>query len=283
MILIEALSVPLFQRALLAGALVSVLCGTLGAFVVMKRLSSLAGGLSHAAFGGIGLAFVAGIHPLIGAVIFCLLGAVMLALVYRHRRDSLDTLIAIFWSAGMAIGVICLALTPGYAPDLTSYLFGSLLFVPNAYLWAAGGVGLTTLLLVYRYFRELQAVVFDEEFSQVSGLPVDILFVGLLSAIAIATVTLLQVAGAILTIALLTTPTVIALQWSRSLAGVMIAGSLVTLLTNIGGLFFGYWCSVRWSLDLPLGPLIILLLTFVYAVSSAVQSFRTAQQFRSPS
>ncbi len=277
-ILLGALALPLFQRALLAGVLVSVLCGTMGAFVVMKRLSSLAGGLSHAAFGGIGLAFVAGIHPLLGAVVFCLLGAILLALVYRHRRESLDTLIAIFWSAGMAIGVICLALSPGYAPDLSSYLFGSLLFVPDAYLWATGGVSALTVILVGRYFRELQAVVFDEEFAQVLGLPVDLLFVGLISFIALATVTLLQVAGAVLTIALLTTPTVIALQWSRSLAGVMIVGSLVTLGANTGGLFLGYWCSMKWSLELPMGPLIILLLTTVYGLSSAWHAVRSRTQ-----
>ncbi len=275
MSMLEAITDPLFQRALLAGALVSILCGIMGAFVVMKRLSSLAGGLSHAAFGGIGLAVMMKLPPLLGAVMFCLIGAVLLAVVYRHRRDSLDTLIAIFWSAGMAIGVICMALKPGYAPDLSGYLFGSLLFVPDSYLWATLTISILALILVLRYFRELQAVVFDEEFSQVSGLPVDGIFVALLTCIALATVTLLQVAGAILTIALLTTPTVIALQWSRSLSAAMVVGCAVALGVNTIGLVLGYWCSIHWSLELPLGPLIILLLTATYGVSSAVQVVRS--------
>ena len=274
----EALSSPLVQRALIATLLVSIICGTIGVFIVVKRLSSLAGGLSHAAFGGIGLGILCGLPPLVGAVLFCLFGAVVLAVVYHRRRQSLDTLIAIFWSSGMSLGIVSLSLSPGYAPDLSTYLFGSLLFIPDTYLWLAAGVSVLTLGITYHFYRDFQAVAFDEEFSQISGLPVERLLILLLSLIALATVLLLQVTGAILTIALLTTPAVIALQWSRSLAFCMLLGGLISASCSIAGIFLGYWFSYSASLEIPTGPLIILILTLVYAISTATKAVRTSKK-----
>ncbi len=274
----EALSSPLVQRALIATLLVSIICGTIGVFIVVKRLSSLAGGLSHAAFGGIGLGILCGLPPLVGAVLFCLFGAVVLAVVYHRRRQSLDTLIAIFWSSGMSLGIVSLSLSPGYAPDLSTYLFGSLLFIPDTYLWLAAGVSVLTLGITYHFYRDFQAVAFDEEFSQISGLPVERLLILLLSLIALATVLLLQVTGAILTIALLTTPAVIALQWSRSLAFCMLLGGFISASSSIAGIFLGYWFSYSASLEIPTGPLIILILTLVYAISTATKAVRTSKK-----
>jgi len=274
----EALSSPLVQRALIATLLVSIICGTIGVFIVVKRLSSLAGGLSHAAFGGIGLGILCGLPPLVGAVLFCLFGAVVLAVVYHRRRQSLDTLIAIFWSSGMSLGIVSLSLSPGYAPDLSTYLFGSLLFIPDTYLWLAAGVSVLTLGITYHFYRDFQAVAFDEEFSQISGLPVERLLILLLSLIALATVLLLQVTGAILTIALLTTPAVIALQWSRSLALCMLLGGLISASSSLAGIFLGYWFSYSASLEIPTGPLIILILTLVYAISTATKAARVSKK-----
>ncbi|MFN8389982.1 MAG: metal ABC transporter permease [Bdellovibrionota bacterium] len=272
MFLTEALSLPLFQRAVAAGLLVSVTCGIIGTYVVVKRMASISGGLSHAAFGGVGLGYMLGFSPMLGALGFCVGSAVILGMVYRHRKDSLDTLISIFWSLGMALGMLFIALTPGYAPDLSSYLFGSIVFVPENYLTFSFALDVAIVLVTVILFKEFQAVSFDEEFSEVSGIAVEAIFVFLLALTALAVVTLIRVAGVILTIALLTTPAVIARQWSESLQKMMVLSTLITAGSILSGLFSAYWLSERYSVDVPTGPLIIVLVTVLYGISTAARS-----------
>lgn len=275
----DALAMPLFQRALIAGLLVSIACGVVGTFVVVKRISSISGGLSHAAFGGVGLGYLLGFSPMLGALGFCLACATIVSFTYRRRKASLDTLISMMWSCGMALGMLFIALTPGYAPDLSSYLFGSIIFVPHQYLLFAVALDAVVLGITIFLFKELQAVSFDEEFSEVSGLHVDLLFLALALLTAVTVVTLIRVAGVILTIALLTTPAVVARHWSQSLGSMMIKAVSLTAVSIAAGLFLAYWLSAEYAVEAPTGPLIILLLTAVYIFSTAVRSFLARGQF----
>ncbi len=152
----EALSLGFFQRALLAGILTSIVCGIIGSFVVVKRFASISGGLAHAAFGGIGIGFALGLDPLLGAVGFCVLCAVIIGLIYRKQQQSLDTLVAMVWSVGMALGILLISLTPGYAPNLNSYLFGSILFVPKSYLYLIAVLDIVVLAVVTLLFNQFQ-------------------------------------------------------------------------------------------------------------------------------
>ena len=266
----DALSLGFFQRALLAGCLTSIVCGILGSFVVVKRFASISGGLAHAAFGGIGIGFALGIDPLLGATGFCLLCSVVIGLVYRRHQQSLDTLVAMVWSVGMAVGILLISLTPGFAPNLNSYLFGSILFVPKEYLYLIAGLDVAVVLIVVTLFKEFQAISFDEEFAEIRGLHVDALFVLLLSLTALVVVALILVVGVILTIALLTTPAVIGRQWSKTLPGMMVLASLVSALSTSSGLFLSYALSVR-EIQAPTGPLIIIVVTGLLLVSSLVR------------
>jgi zinc transport system permease protein len=274
MFITEALSMPLFHRAVAAGLLVSVACGIIGTYVVVKRMASISGGLSHAAFGGVGLGYFGSFSPMLGALGFCTASAALLGIVYRRRKTSLDTLISILWSLGMALGMMLIALTPGSAPDLSSYLFGSIVFVPEEYLKFAFALDILVVGMSWVFFKEFQAVSFDEEFSEVSGIAVEPIFISLLIMTALAVVTLIRVAGVILTIALLTTPAVIARQWSNSLKKMMLLSILLTAASIVSGLFLAYWLSARYAVDIPTGPLIILLVTLLYGISTGLQFFR---------
>ena len=272
--MLEALELPFFQRVLVAGLLASVACGILGTYVVSKGMASISGGLSHAAFGGVGLGYLLGFPPMVGAAGFGVLAGIAVGLAYRRLRSSLDTLISIVWALGMALGIIFVALAPGYAPDLMSYLFGSLLFVSWDYVAVVAVLDVVIAVTVGLLYKELQAVSFDEEFAEVAGVPIERLLLLLLALIALAVVTLIRVVGVILVIALLTVPAAIARHWSHTLARMMLVATVVAAGCTTAGLFLSFGISGVFALSLPPGPLIILLAVVCYGVSGALRAVR---------
>ncbi len=264
----DALDFPFFQRALAAGLLASVAGGIIGTYVTVRRMVSVSGGLSHAAFGGVGLGYFFGFNPMMGALGFGLLSGLGVGLAYRRLGSGLDTLIAMVWAVGMALGMIFIAMTPGYAPDLTSYLFGSLVLVSKDYLYLIAGVDVVILVAVALLFDHFRVIAFDEEFAQVVGEPVEGLFLTLMALIALAVVSLIRVVGVILVIALLSLPAAIAQQWSVDLKKMMVLAVLVSALCTTAGLFLSFWLSNAWGLDVPTGPLIVLLTAALYGLSS---------------
>ena len=246
-----------------------VACGIVGTFVVARRIASISGGLAHAAFGGIGLGYLVGFPPMAGALAFGLLSALGIGVAELRLRQGLDTLIAMVWAVGMALGIIFASLAPGATPDLLSYLFGNILFVPPAYLWFTAALDVFLLLVVIRLYHPLQAVVFDEEFSWVSGVPVAALFLLLLGLTAVTVVVLIRVVGVILVIALLTIPAAIARHWAGGLNRMMVIATAIGAIGITAGLFLSYGLSVSVGLDIPTGPFIILLVALLYGVSAA--------------
>ena len=268
----EALSLPFFQRVLLAGLLASVACGVLGSFVVARRITSIAGGLSHAAFGGVGLGYAAGFSPMLGAVGFGVLAALGIGAAQRRVRAGLDTLVSIVWAVGMALGMAFVALAPGQAPDLMSYLFGSLLFVSWDYVALVAGLDAAVVLVVWLLFKELQAVCFDEEFAELAGVPVERVWLVLLALAALAIVTLIRVVGAILVIALLTLPAAMARHWASDLRRMMALAVTLSAACTAGGLFLAWGLADAWGVSLPPGPLIVLLAAAAYAASAGLRA-----------
>ena len=268
----EALDYPFFQRALGAALAASVACGIVGSYVVVRRIASISGGLSHAAFGGVGLGYLFGFDPMIGATGFALACGVGLGFAERKLRSGFDTLIAMVWAVGMALGILFVSLAPGYAPDLMSYLFGSLLFVPARYVGMVLLLDLLIVVTVALLFKEFQAVCFDEEGAQIVGVPVVAVQQILLALVALAVVTLIRVVGVILVIALLTIPAAIARQWADTLLKTMIVAIVVGAVCSSGGLFLSYWLADWYEVNLPTGPLIVLLAVSVYGLSSLVRA-----------
>ena len=269
--MLEALSFPFFQRVLVAGLLASIACGILGTYVVAKRITSLSGGLAHAAFGGVGLGYLAGFNPMLGAAGFGVVAGVVLGLAQQKLRAGLETLISMVWAVGMALGIVFVALAPGYAPDLMSYLFGNLLFVSWDYVALVAGLDLVIVGVMLLFFKEFQAVSFDEEFAQVAGVPVRGVFVALLTLASLAIVTLIRVVGVILVIALLTIPAAIARHWADSLKGMMAIAVAVSASCTTVGLFVSYGLSESFALSVPPGPLIILVAALLYGLSAAAR------------
>lgn len=261
---------PFFQRALLAGLLASLACGIVGTYVVTKRIASISGSLSHAAFGGVGLGYLLGFDPILGAAGFALISSLGLGYAYRRMQGSLDTLLAMVWSLGMALGMFFVALKAGYAPDLMSYLFGSILFVPPRFLWFVAGLDIAVTVTVVLLFKELLSVSFDEEFAAVTGVPVGVLLYVLLALTALTVVILIRVVGAILVIALLTFPPAIARHWSERLVPMMAGATLAAGCCTTLGLFGSYWLSQSFAIKLPTGPLTILIAVLLFVGSSTI-------------
>ncbi len=211
------LELDFFRHALLAGTLASLLCGVVGTFVVLRRLVALGGGIAHAAFGGLGVAFWAGIEPRVGALGVAALAAVGLGFLDGEHARRQDAAIGVLWAVGMAIGLVFLHWTPGFAPDLLGYLFGDILMVGRTDLLLAAGADIVVVTLFLLFRRGVVAVAFDEEAAKIQGVPVRLYSIGLLLTIALSVVVLLQLVGIVLVIALLTLPPLIARRLVRSL------------------------------------------------------------------
>jgi zinc transport system permease protein len=268
----EALSYPFFQRALAAGILAAVACGIVGTFVVVRRIASISGGLSHAAFGGVGLGYLLGFEPMLGALGFGVLSALGIGAAELKLRQGLDTLIAMVWAVGMALGILFVSLAPGQAPDLLGYLFGNILLVSPGYVALVALLDLVIVGTVLLLFRRLRAVTFDEEFAWVVGVPVGALFLLLLTLVALTVVVLIRVVGVILVIALLTIPAAVARHWTDRLSRMMVLAVLTGAVSIAAGLFLTFGLSSEFGIDLPTGPSIILLAAAVYGVSAVARS-----------
>ncbi len=267
----DALSYPFFQRALVAGLLASVACGIVGTFVVVRRIASISGGLSHAAFGGVGLGYLFGFEPMLGALGFGVASALGVGVAEIRLRQGLDTLIAMMWAVGMALGIVFVSLAPGQAPDLLGYLFGNILLVSPQYVGAVAALDLLIIGVTVLLFDRLRAVVFDEEFAWVIGIRVELLFLLLLTLVGLTVVVLIRVVGVILVIALLTIPAVIARHWTDRLAPMMVLSVLIGGLTITAGLFATWGVSAGFGVDLPTGPSIILLSAAGFATSATIR------------
>ena len=183
--MLEALQFEFMQNALLAGLLASVICGIMGTLVVVNRIVFLSGGIAHAAFGGIGLAFFFGWHYLVGTIGFSVAAALMMAIITLKAKHRADTIIGVFWAIGMAIGILLLDLTPGYNVDLMSYLFGSILTVPASEIWLMVGVGAAILGMVIYFYHDYLALSYDEEFAQIRGIKVKTLYIVMIIMLAL--------------------------------------------------------------------------------------------------
>jgi len=264
--MIEALQFDFMRNALLAGLLISVACGIVGTFVVTKRIVFLSGSIAHAAYGGIGLGYFLGFNPLLGAFAFSLAAAVGMSAIQRRARERSDTLIGALWAIGMAVGIILIDLSGGYKADLMSYLFGSILMIPQEDLWLLLGLDLGIMLLVWLFYKELVALSFDETFSTVQNIPVGKIHTLLVTMTALTVVMMMRMVGLIMVIALLTMPAAISGQFAKSLKKMMVLASILGALFILSGLWLSYW------LNLTSGACIILVAGVSYLASLAIKN-----------
>ena len=270
--MIEALQFDFMRNALAAGLLASVICGIMGALVVVNRIVFLSGGIAYAAYGGIGLAFYFNWPYLPVTIGFSLFAAMVMAAISYTIKHRADTIIGVIWALGMAFGIILIDMTPGYNVDLMSYLFGSILTVPSSDLIIMIVVGMIMTILVAYYYQDLLAMSYDEEFARIRGVPVKKLYFGLIGMLAVAIVLVIQVVGLILVIALLTIPPFIVEKYANSLVQMMVAASLLGAVFTISGLWISY------QYNLTSGASIIMVSGIVFLISLVVDRIRAALQ-----
>ena len=260
---------PFLRNALFAGLLSSVLFGVLGSIVTVKRIAGLAGAISHAVLGGIGMALYLSatgvfpnLPPIVGALVFALLAAAIIGIVSLKAKQREDTVINAVWAIGMSIGVLFMAKTPGYT-DPSSYLFGNILLISTGDLLLLALLDIVVVFLAWRFYPQIEASSFDDEFAKVRGVQTDRIFLVLLCITAIAVVLLQTFVGLVMVIAMLTLPAGTAGFAAKNLASMMGLSWLFSTLFSVGGLVVG------WTMDVPVGATVVVIAGAVFLGASA--------------
>ncbi len=253
------------QNAFTAALLMSVSCGIIGTYIVSRRMVFISGGITHASFGGVGIGYFLGIPPLAGAAVFAVLAALTTENLTRKKVIRNDSIIAIMWSLGMALGIIFVYLTPGYAPNLMSFLFGSIITVTSTDLWFMFSLTLTVLFFFIVFFRPILYISFDEQFAKTRGIPVMLMNYLLIVLVALTIVLSIRIAGIILVLSILTIPQNIANIFTNRFSVIMITSVILGFAASILGLVISYF------LDIPSGATIIFFLVIMYLAARVVK------------
>ena len=258
--LLELFTFGFFRNALLTALFASISGGIIGTYVVTRRIVFISGGITHASFGGIGLAFLLGFNPLLGAILFAILSALGIQFFSHKFKVREDSSIAIWWAFGMALGIIFVFLTPGYTPNLMSYLFGNILTVTRQELQIML-VLLVLLVVVFRiFFRKILYISFDEEFARISGLRVSMYNYGMIVLVALVVVMNIRAVGIILVLAQLTVPQAAANLFTKDYLHIMILSVVIGLVGTLSGLFISFY------LNIPSGATIIFTLIILFGI-----------------
>lgn len=264
--MLDILQYDFMINAILASLFASIACGIIGTYIVIKRLVFLSGGIAHSAYGGIGLGYLFSFNPIIGAIGSSILGAIFVSKLRNKKTENEDTLIGIIWAFGMALGVLFIGLSTGYAPDLMSYLFGNILTVSRLEIAIMALTDVIILITVSIFFKQFQSITFDEEYAKTSGLNVDLYYLILFILIAVTIVLLIKLVGIILVVALLTIPAAISKFFASTLRKMMIFSVLFGVLFTLFGLLLSYY------LNLPSGSSIIVLSVLGYLIAHVINS-----------
>ena len=242
------------QNALIACVLSGITCGIVGSYIVARRMVFLAGGITHASFGGLGMALWAGFNPVAGALGFAALSSLGIEYFSRRSRIREDSAIGIVWSVGMALGALFMSLRPGYQTDLTSYLFGNILLVDRVDIIALAVLTLFIVPLAVRYLRPLFYLTFDEDYARSQAIPATVVAYLMAVIIAVTIVLSIKIIGIILLLSLLTIPTVVANALTKDYRTIALIASVVGVVANLAGFVLSY------AYDLPTGSCIIFML-----------------------
>ena len=255
------------QHACIACLLSSIICGIIGVIIIEKKLVMMSGGIAHTAYGGVGLGYLLGFEPIIGALAFSAFSAVGIGYVNRKGKVRSDVVIGLLWSFGMACGIFFIGMMKGYPPDLSSYLFGSILAVTKQDIYLMIALSAVIVFIVAALFSHWKSYLFDEEFASVTGIKTNFLDYLLLVLIAMTVVVLIRVAGIILVIAMLTAPAATAALFTTKLKNRMLLSILIGLFYS----FFGLWISYNW--DIASGATIVFISVITYFALFAIRAF----------
>ena len=243
------------MNAVLASVFSGVACGFIGTYIVTRRLTFLSGGITHASFGGIGMAYYFGLNPIFGAFVFAVISATGIEYVSSRTQIREDSAIGIIWALGMAIGIIFVYMTPGYAPNLMSFLFGNILTVTSLNMWMILLVDIIILIIWTLMSRQIIYTAFDREYSRSQHVHTKIISNVMFILIAVTIVLMIRIVGIVLLISLLTIPVVTANAISKSFNRIAVYSSIIVSAGTIVGLYVSY------KTNIPSGASVIFVLT----------------------
>lgn len=255
-----------FQNALAGAFLASILCGFIGTYIVTRRLVFISGGITHASFGGIGLGVMTGVNPILSAMLFAILSAFGVQWVSNHKDIRNDSAIAMFWTLGMSVGIICCFLTPGFMPDLPSFLFGSILTIGTSDLWLLGVLTVCVGLLFTMFLRPIQSVAFDRTFALSQHLPVTLIEYTMMALIAMTIVATLKMVGIVLAISLLTIPQMTANLFTYNYKHLILLSIFLGWIDCLIGLYASYLYNV------PSGATIIFVSILTFTLCKTIKA-----------
>ncbi|MBN2653906.1 MAG: metal ABC transporter permease [Nitrospirae bacterium] len=257
----EALSMSFIQRALISGIMLGIFSGIISVFIVLRRISFLGSGISHAAFGGVAIGFVTGINPIFTALAYSILTAIGIEQISAKGKVSEDTAIGIFFASSMALGIVLIGLSTSYNVDLHGYLFGSILAITHSDMTATIAMSLILTTVIILITKELHFITFNEELAYSSGIRVRLIKFIFITSMAIAIVTGIKLVGVILVSALLVIPGATANLITNSLFKMIIASSFITLFSIISGI------SISYLFNLAPGGTIVLIMSACFAAA----------------
>lgn len=270
----EIFQYQFLTNALVASVLSGIVCGLVGTYVVCRRLVFLSGGITHSSFGGIGIAYYFGLNPILGAMVFAVLTALGIEWAADRGRMREDSAIGIFWSVGMAIGIIFIYMTPGYAPNLMSFLFGNILTVTTIDIIALAVLAVVVAALFAVCIRSVFYVAFDREFARSQGVPVRFISYMMSLLVALAIVFSIRSVGIVLLISLLTIPAVVVNSITHDYRRIAVWAAVVAVAGNLCGLWFSY------KLDIPAGAATIFVLAVTLIAVKLLPLLRTEKRKR---
>ena len=264
--ILELLHYTFFRHALLGSLFASIACGIIGTYIVTRRLVFISGGITHASFGGIGLGLYAGISPLLSAAVFSVLSAFGVEWLSKRKDMREDSAIAVFWTFGMAVGIIFSFLAPGFTPDLSAFLFGNILTITPTDIWMLATLSVLLILFFTLFLNPIIYIAFDREFARSQRIPVAIFEYLLMMFIALTIVSCLRMVGIVLAISLLTLPQMTANLFTHSFKRIIWLSIAIGYIGCLGGLVISY------KLQVPSGAAIIFFSILVYALCQVGKS-----------
>lgn len=257
--ILELFNYTFFQHALLGSLFASIACGIIGTYIVTRRLVFISGGITHASFGGIGIGLYTGISPILGAAIFSVLSAFGVEWLSKRKDMREDSAIAVFWTFGMAVGIIFCFLAPGFTPDLSTFLFGNILTITLSDIWMLAILSLVLIGFFTCFLTTIIYIAFDREYARSQRIPVRLFEYILMMFIALTIVSCLRMIGIVLVISLLTLPQMTSNLFTHSFKKIIFMSIGIGFMSCIGGLLLSY------QLQVPSGASIIFFSILVYA------------------
>lgn len=260
--------------AFVACILSAITCGIVGSYVVARRMVFLSGGITHASFGGLGVAIYAGINPIVGALLFASVASIGVEFASRRGGIREDSAIGIIWSVGMAIGALFMSLTPGYAVELPSYLFGSISLVDSADIKWLAALMVVVIVGAILWGRRVMYMTFDEDYARSQGIPVTAISYLMSVIVAITIVLSIKVMGIVLLMSLVTIPTVVANTLTKDYRLITILAVVTALVCNVAGFVMSYEIELPSGGGIPTGSCIIFLLSMALLCVKLYDTYR---------